>query len=680
MPIVYKKPAEYDLITLVIYFFKMPDASISSISDGRLKYSGESPSKLKQPIYTEKSVVNDIQIYDTRPKAVPTTATTQSSPITDHIKSELTIQPMNAVSSSNQARSDEDEPPKSVIHAPAGFGDFINGLKYSSSSSQSISDGAETLASNVVATPSENQSGPTSPPPLTTTSIHPANDWFERATPRAQTRQEFLDISKYVHSASHEGSETAVNHCEEQQLSTRPSVDEEPASSCNSNARETGQHTSEKLESRHSQVVQLSDEESEIGALQAALAECWALCNTLATLSSIHRERHECTVDAQEDVWKSCWRLCQELYNSHNDNCAPQINPTLDLCREFCQTLFETRVRNDESADSVLRVSFELNNHLYNTHDRNLPDAFRERTLDFYITICHRLMKQRTLVSETDSMLGACWSLAEMLFSIRQSIKEGKVLGEELLGSAVQACWELCDIFREGWTQRTLRNSDRGTPRPSQATFTTQVVHQPKQLESGSVDELINQQGNPETPTTIFDDTATVSPDDAPVQNIFVLGQGPGQSSHTWSSNSSDISGQSQSSEQTSSTQTVKTSSKDPNLACVRILVTQAAINSGYQRVGPHSFPSFVKSLSSDAFGSMPWQVALLKNYKQLVAFDPAFRTVGPSARAGAADVACAVEVMVQSGQHLWLRDLYRLVFGFHIDEAVSRKGMMLQV
>ena len=76
----------------------------------------------------------------------------------------------------------------------------------------------------------------------------------------------------------------------------------------------------------------------------------------------------------------------------------------------------------------------------------------------------------------------------------------------------------------------------------------------------------------------------------------------------------------------------------------------------------------------------MPWQVALLKNYKQLVAFDPAFRTVGPSARAGAADVACAVEVMVQSGQHLWLRDLYRLVFGFHIDEAVSRKGMMLQV
>ncbi|GAT19068.1 hypothetical protein RIB2604_00301670 [Aspergillus luchuensis] len=466
---------------------------------------------------------------------------------------------MNAVSNSNPTKSDEDEPPKSVIHAPTGFGEFVNGVQYFSSPSQSESDGAETLASNVVAPPSvstgpkqsakENQYGPTSPPPLTTTSIQPARDWFERATPRAQTRQEFLDISKDVHSTSHKVSEMAVNHCEEQPLFTRPSVNRELASSRNANAEDAGQHTNGKPESHHSQVVQLSDEESEIRALQAALAECWALCNTLATLSSIHRERHGCTVDTREDVWRSCWRLCQELYDSHSDDRAPQINPTLDLCRDFCQTLFETRVRNDENADSVLRVSFELNNHLYNTHDRN-----------------------------------------------------------------------------------------------------------------------------PETPTTIFDDTATVSPDDAPVQNIFVLGQGPGQSSHAWSSNSSNISGQSQSSEQTSSTQTVKTSSRDPTLACVRILVTQAAINSGFQRVGPHSFPSFVKSLSSDAFGSMPWQVALLKNYKQLVAFDPTFRNVGPSARAGAADVACAVEVMMQSGQHLWLRDLYRLVFGFHIEEAVNRK------
>ncbi|KAN0071669.1 hypothetical protein V8E54_010265 [Elaphomyces granulatus] len=45
---------------------------------------------------------------------------------------------------------------------------------------------------------------------------------------------------------------------------------------------------------------------------------------------------------------------------------------------------------------------FRVNNH------RDLPEAFR--TLDFYIALCHRLMKQRMhLAEETDS-----WSLAEM--------------------------------------------------------------------------------------------------------------------------------------------------------------------------------------------------------------------------------------------------------------------------
>lgn len=34
----------------------------------------------------------------------------------------------------------------------------------------------------------------------------------------------------------------------------------------------------------------------------------------------------------------------------------------LDLCRDFCQALFDVRQKKDETADSVLRVSFELNN------------------------------------------------------------------------------------------------------------------------------------------------------------------------------------------------------------------------------------------------------------------------------------------------------------------------------
>ncbi|GAB1196110.1 hypothetical protein APSETT444_005376 [Aspergillus pseudonomiae] len=272
-------------------------------------------------------------------------------------------------------------------------------------------------------------------------------------------------------------------------------------------------------------IEHFSDGEAELKTLKIALAECWSLCNTLASLSYIHRQRSNSGADMQEEAWKSCWRLCQELYTCQNKNYTYQISPTLDLCRNFCQTLFDSRVHENELTDSVLRVSFELNNHLYNTHDRDLPDAFRERTLDFYITLCHRLMKQRALVTEMDSLLTACWSLAEMLFSIRQSKKGGSRLSEELLGSAVQACWELCDIFREGWTQRSIRDSDRGTPRPSQAIF-NQIEQQTSQPWHSLRGELPEPHRHPETPTTIFEDATAISPDEEPIPNICVLGQG----------------------------------------------------------------------------------------------------------------------------------------------------------
>lgn len=384
----------------------------------------------------------------------------------------------------------------------------------------------------------------------------------------------------------------------------------------------------------------------------------------------------------QEDAWRSCWRLCQKLYDTRDDDFALQVNPTLDLCRDFCQALFEVRVCDSDLTDSVLRVSFELNNHLYNTHDRNLPDAFRERTLDFYITLCHRLMKQRTRLTATDSLLSACWTLAEMLFSIRQSKREGKELDEELLGSAVQACWELCDIFREGWTLHSMRNSDRGTPRPSQTTFAHAFQQASHHSEVDFVDDS-GQLGNPETPTTIFEDTATVSPDEAPVPNILVLGHGNGHSHGThpkWPSSASSVSEQSRSSGHTvSSTNTVTTVSEDPNFTRLKVLITKAAINSGYQRGSSQNLSSFVKSLPSDAFGSAPWQTSLLKYYRKLVAFDPAFRNLGSQARVSSIDVARACQSMLQSGQYSWLRDLYRLVFGFHVEEAMGRKGVIIQ-
>ena len=486
----------------------------------------------------------------------------------------------------------------------------------------------------------------------------------------------------------------------------------------------TGPESADHEEAINRAVSQFRDTEEEITALRTALAECWTLCNTLANLSHIHRERifnFAGKGDMQEQAWKTCWKLCQNLYDSREDPTASHIRPTLDLCRDFCQALFEVRVRDNEAADSVLRVSFELNNHLYNTHDRSLPEAFRERTLDFYITLCHRLMKQNSrLAEETDSLLRACWSLAEMLFSLRQSNRENRKPDEELLGSAVQACWELCDLFREGWTQ--IR-PDRGTPRPSQTTF-TQAFNQAKRSGFLPVGDASAQRLLPETPTTIFEDTVNVSPDEAPVPNILVFGQGTTQNqpsqqrssdakSNTtaiisphpattaqvqqaaaqaagqkWSSTSSTLSTSSRASTRsahsaisaTSSTHTVTTPSEDPNLTLLKVLFVKAALNTGFERNSPtHNLPSFVKQLPDNSFGTQAWQVNLLDNYKKVVAGDPAFRNIGPPVRAAAVDVAGAVRAMVQSGYFTWLRDLYRLVFGFYIEEAQSKMTVGVQ-
>lgn len=412
----------------------------------------------------------------------------------------------------------------------------------------------------------------------------------------------------------------------------------------------------------------------------------------------------------QEQAWKTCWKLCQKLYECKDDDSTVHVRPTLDLCRDFCQALFDVRVRDNDVADSVLRVSFELNNHLYNTHDRNLPEAFRERTLDFYLTLCHRLMKQKTqLEEEPDSLLRACWSLAEMLFSIRQKQRDGGIADEELLGSAVQACWELCDLFREGWTQ--IR-PDRGTPRPSQTTF-TQAFQQLKRSGFAPTQEPITplRGGYPETPTTIFEDMVNVSPDEAPIPNILVFGGAspPTQTSNTlqptsqrggsiqgdkngngaaakWSSASSTLStssrasGRSSALSATSSQHTVTTPAEDPNLSLLKALFIKAALNTGFQRNSPTvNLPQFVKSLPDNAFGPLSWQVMLLDNYKKVVGGDPGFRNIGPPMRAGAVEVARVVRAMVQSGYFVWLRDLYRLVFGFHLEESATKQAVAVQ-
>ncbi|KAL9089247.1 MAG: hypothetical protein Q9165_005815 [Trypethelium subeluteriae] len=474
-------------------------------------------------------------------------------------------------------------------------------------------------------------------------------------------------------------------------------------------------------------IENLNNAEQEIAALKTALSECWTLCNTLAGLSNMHRERmfqFEGKGGAQEQAWRSCWQLCQNLYKTREDH-VTQVRPTLELCRDFCQALFEVRTRGDDVADSVLRVSFELNNHLYNTQDRNLPEAFRERTLDFYLTLCHRLMKQRTnLPQETDSLLRACWSLAEMLFSIRQNNRDGKPADEELLGSAVQACWDLCDLFREGWTQ--IR-PERGTPKPiystnAAAAMAPSATNQPS-IHSEDRSSSLGDRGYPgirnyppETPITIFDDTTAASSpaEDAPVPNILVLG--PEQTTNytrtstmhnRWDSSASAYSDAS--STHTGSTATTgrggpgpastTPSSNDSTLIRLKCLILKAAINVGFSRPAPSSaastsstsssskenaqtsLPSFVSELPANAFGALPWQHGLLKQYQALVTSDPTLRDardLPTGKRVSAGELARAVKAMVRTGQFQWLRELYRLVFGFGIDEVAGREGVLV--
>lgn len=608
---------------------------------------------------------------------------------------ELKLDTKTAAANNLRPRSDEDEQPTSVIHAPQGFEPFHT-RRSPPSIRRSTPTPSQRSDVTAIGPPVTNEKetkrtrSPASPPPITT-AVPPARDWS--STPRAETRPE-----------------TEAETLEDKnKISRVSSLEDIPEAQDGEQADDQtpGQNTSENIFDEA--IGRFQNTTDEIAALKLALSECWTLCNTLAGLSQIHREKSFSQTkkgDFQSQAWKSCWKLCQKLYDTRDEDDTSQVRPTLDLCRDFCQCLFEVRQRENEVADSVLRVSFELNNHLYNTHDRTLPEAFRERTLDFYITLCHRLMKQRSkLKGDTDSLLRACWSLAEMLFSLRQNKREGKPADEELIGSAVQACWELCDLFREGWTQV---RPDRGTPRPSQTTF-TQAFQQAKQTsinkrtakdppyayadleESGDEGEF--GRANPETPTTIFEDTQQMSPDESqsPIPNILVLGPDArsqqnrnqqnrrGVVQNKWSSTSSTLSGYSGSS---TSTSTIINPAEDPHLLCLKLLIVKAALNVGFQR---HSSPptnnlqSFIKSIPSNSFGNAQWQLQLLDQYKKLVASDGSFRSPGPPKAVQASEVAKAVKWMCGIGQYVWLADLFRLVFGFRVEDGERRVDVFIQ-
>lgn len=308
-------------------------------------------------------------------------------------------------------------------------------------------------------------------------------------------------------------------------------------------------------------------------------------------------------------------------------------------------------------------------------------------------------MKQRgELRDETDSLLRACWSLAEMLFSLRQSKREGRSPDEELLGSAVQACWELCDIFRDGWTQV---RPDRGTPRASQTNF----FQAPQHFDEGRASRASGRskqdslkslpkekqtvQYMPETPVTEFEDTA-LSPDTESPQppNIMVLGTESNRGVR-WSSRASNMSSHSQSSQRTSSTATTATSTEDIDIARLKLLVLKAAINVGFSRDNgdprgtAEALRAFVESLPAGSFGSLPAHANLLKQYKMLVLRDSCFRSALPARkkRLNAGDAAKTIAYLIEHHKNFgFLRDLFRLVFGFHMEEADSRRNVSLTV
>ncbi|GAB7341879.1 hypothetical protein MBLNU457_g0193t1 [Dothideomycetes sp. NU457] len=607
-----------------------------------------------------------------------------------------------------QKESGTDDPPPSVIHAPSGFKPF-DGSDTSSHAAQSAASPTVKSVRSEGTVVSPNTPEPIKLPDVKrkTTEDSPRIDTnvvkrstTDKSTPKASTLQE-------AEEARRRRSKRDSGLQDISEASPDPSPTESSAG-----------HTSS-TSNRIAQVF--ADVPKEIVELREALDNAWTLCKSLENLSSSHRNRMFAANPrgTEENSWRTCWRLCQSLYDTQVEP-ESHVQTVLELSRDFCQALFEVRQRVDPELDSVLRVSFELNNHLYNIHDRNLPQAFRQRTLDFYVALCHRMIKTRTaLPSETDALLKACWSLSEMLFNIRNPRYEPQTTEEELLVSAIQACWDLSNLFREGWSQ--IR-PERATPKPTQTRFprSTASTIPPSDGRSSSMSNNSYHDATsfpaappPETPVTIFDDvTAPSSPDSVTEPNILVLGPATGPGNHAaqgvmtthhdrWSSNASTLSGYSEdaaSSQRTGSANRTASTPDQVHLARLRGLIHKAALLAGYTTQGGSSnssvvsgstrrstrdtsFQLFIKSLPATAFGTSPAQTKLLVSYKALVAADPTLRSLSSviNQRFRVLDIAKAVRWLgCELPQWRWIKDLFWFVNGFPLEEAERRGGILV--
>ncbi|PFH60333.1 hypothetical protein XA68_11110 [Ophiocordyceps unilateralis] len=620
--------------------------------------------------------------------------------LSDRRASQLPVLSTNLPDTVRQSSSED---AVSVIHAPENLSSWSLAKPVSEAVQSTHSSPEVGAHDSAVAKETPQKSSPTLSRPPISTDVKPVRYSIDSATPRAQDLQDMLTDSNRLRSSS----SSSLDKIDEQ---TEAEVDDDEDEDDDDDDDDDEVYTRKPLAGLETEGTQ---------GLRSALQDCWTLTNTLANLSSKHRNQifiNSETPDAHEKAWRTCWKLCKRLYHDQGDGGeSRKARTNLDLCRDFCQALFDVRQRRDETGDSVLRVSFELNNHLYSAQDsQSLPEQFRERTLDFYITLCHRLMKQRSeLAKETNKLLRACWGLAEMLFSLRQSRRDGRSPDEELLGSAVQACWELCDIFRDGWAQ--IR-PERDTPRPSQASFFPQ--QQPmdqtgRESRQSSRSSIFSRRDSvksglqedrprkpppvPETPITEFEDTP-VSPESRSPQlpNIMVLGTtSDGSRGGRWSSNASNMSSYSRSSNRTSSTAktTAVGGGSDLNVARAKILVLRAAMNLGFDRdsnvdgkePSGVTLQNFVQGLRASSLGSLPSQATLLQQYQKSIVVDaliPRGQAL-PSRgeRVTALDMAKSVQALGNgSPRFAYLRDLFQLVFQFPMEEVESRRNVVITV